>query len=758
MTRLPHTPAGPRTTAALVLALALFTALLAGTAARPAAADPPNLGPLTPRDVVYQIITDRFDDGDAANNVPAGFDSSLYDGTGTDLKLYQGGDWQGVIDRIGYLKGMGVTAVWISAPYANRDTVIEDHQPGGGVDRWTSFHGYHARNYFTTNKHFGTLEEFGDLRDALHAEGIKLVVDFVTNHTSRWQNPTLGYAAEDGLLYEPDRDAGGTFCFDSTGEPYDCSGDSQVENLVADPHNDTNGWFHGIGDRGGDGSRFGYRHKDLGSLADFSQENAQVVAYLEDAAGFWKAQGVDGFRHDATLHMNPAFTKGLRDAIDSADGGPVSHFGEFFIGRPDPKYDEYRTFPDRTGVNNLDFEYFRAATNTFGHFSESMADFGNMMLATHGDYAYEHQAVTFIDNHDVTRFRYIQPNDKPYHAGLATLLLSRGTPNIYYGTEQYVTSADASDIAGRVFMETETTFDTTTAAYQLIGALAGLRQSNEALAYGLTSVLYSSSDVLVFQRQFYDHRVVAAVNRRPDVSYSVPWLHTGLPDSTYGDELGGLLGGGSASVSSGGWMASFTLDPGEVSVWSSDPAPPSTPRIGDVVSTHARAGSTLVISGTGLDGSVGVKVDGVAASVLSNSAERIEAVVPGGVAAGPADVTVTKGGATSNAFTIEVLGGDQVQVIFKIDETTTWGQNIHVVGSIPELGSWDPAHASEAMLNPNYPEWFLPVSVPAGTTFDFKFIKKDGSGAVTWEGGSNRVLTSPSSTTGTMDTPVYSWQ
>lgn len=108
--------------------------------------------------------------------------------------------------------------------------------------------------------------------------------------------------------------------------------------------------------------------------------------------------------------------KGLKDAVDSAPGGPITHFGEFFIGRPDPKYEEYRTFPDRTGVNNLDFEYYRAATNTFGYFSETMKDFGEMMIKTSNDYIYENQAVTFIDNHDVTRFRYIQPNDKPYHA------------------------------------------------------------------------------------------------------------------------------------------------------------------------------------------------------------------------------------------------------------------------------------------------------------------------------------------------------
>ncbi len=84
------------------------------------------LGPVTSKDVIYQIITDRFYDGDTSNNVPSGFDPSLFDGTGTDIRMYQGGDWQGIIDKIPYLQSMGITAVWISAPYENRDTVTDD--------------------------------------------------------------------------------------------------------------------------------------------------------------------------------------------------------------------------------------------------------------------------------------------------------------------------------------------------------------------------------------------------------------------------------------------------------------------------------------------------------------------------------------------------------------------------------------------------------------------------------------------------------
>ena len=102
------------------------------------------------------------------------------------------------------------------------------------------------------------------------------------------------------------------------------------------------------------------------------------------------------------------------------------------------------------------------------------------------------------------------------------------------------------------------------------------------------------------------------------------------------------------------------------------------------------------------------------------------------------------------------LLGQGLIVIFHENATTSVGQNIYVVGNNYELGNWDPSQSYVAFWNPNYPDWYLPVNVPANTTIEFKFIKRDGSGSVTWEGSSNHTFTTP--TSGTADTLNYSWQ
>ncbi|MFD0256060.1 carbohydrate-binding module family 20 domain-containing protein [Streptomyces sp. NPDC127113] len=79
-------------------------------------------------------------------------------------------------------------------------------------------------------------------------------------------------------------------------------------------------------------------------------------------------------------------------------------------------------------------------------------------------------------------------------------------------------------------------------------------------------------------------------------------------------------------------------------------------------------------------------------------------------------------------------------VSFAVNATTSWGQNIYVTGNRPELGDWNPGNALK--LDPAaYPVWKGDVELPEGTSFEYKYVRKDEAGNVTWESGANRTAT-----------------
>ncbi|MGW4638518.1 carbohydrate-binding module family 20 domain-containing protein [Sphaerisporangium sp. NPDC004334] len=91
-----------------------------------------------------------------------------------------------------------------------------------------------------------------------------------------------------------------------------------------------------------------------------------------------------------------------------------------------------------------------------------------------------------------------------------------------------------------------------------------------------------------------------------------------------------------------------------------------------------------------------------------------------------------------------------VATSFNANVTTTWGQNVFVVGDLAELGAWNPAGAV-ALSSASYPVWRATVALPAGTAVQYKYIKKNPDGSVTWESDPNRSFTTPASGTATRD-------
>src|SRR4029077_20968186 len=99
--------------------------------------------------VIYQIVTDRFFDGDPSNDDPPQ-SKGLFDATCTNFQMYWGGDFAGIQQKMAYLAGMGITAIWISPPVDNINVAANL----GGTSL-APFHGFWARDMKRTEEHFG---------------------------------------------------------------------------------------------------------------------------------------------------------------------------------------------------------------------------------------------------------------------------------------------------------------------------------------------------------------------------------------------------------------------------------------------------------------------------------------------------------------------------------------------------------------------------------------------------------------------------
>jgi hypothetical protein len=154
-----------------------------------------------------------------------------------------------------------------------------------------------------------------------------------------------------------------------------------------------------------------------------------------------------------------------------------------------------------------------------------------------------------------------------------------------------------------------------------------------------------------------------------------------------------------------------------------------------------------------------VKFGTTTATINSWSPTQIVASTPS-VTNGNYNVTVTNsGGQVSNGIQYTVLTAKMIPVTFTVYNATPTqvGDYIFLTGNTVELGNWATTWdgAVGPMLPPNYPNWFLNASVPAGQTIQFKFIKIAANGAVTWEAGSNHAYTVPTSGTGYVN---VNWQ
>ena len=264
-------------------------------------------------EAVYFVLTDRFVDGDPANNqVRQGggnhtFDRPIRGANGVPDNIgYLGGDFRGLLDHANYIRDMGFTSVWITPIVDNPDEAFTGgNRIGEGffADRGkTGFHGYWGVNFYRVDEHLESADlNFAAFTRRMHSEhGLKIVLDIVGNHGS----PSFTMPVDQPKF----------------GEIYD-AGDRLVadhQNLrpeQLDPANPLHRWFH--------------REPDLAELSNFDDTNPEVMDYLVGAYLQWIEQGAAAFRIDTIRHVPHAFWREFTARIRAKHPG-FFMFGESF--------------------------------------------------------------------------------------------------------------------------------------------------------------------------------------------------------------------------------------------------------------------------------------------------------------------------------------------------------------------------------------------------------------------------------------------
>jgi glycosidase len=683
------------------------------------------------KQVIYQVVTDRFFDGDTTNDNPSQ-SPGLFDSTHTQWQAYWGGDLAGVQQQLSYIEGIGATSIWISPPVNNENL----NAASTGIS--APYHGYWNRDFMQIEEHFGdttnSFTAFNNLVSAMHTKGMKIIVDQANNHS----NPDN--VGEFGSLYN-----NGTF--------------------MAAANNDPNGYFHHNPNISNFNDRYQVQYLTLEDLADLNQENGTIDAYLKTAAVQLQSHSADAFRLDAVKHVTWGWEPSFANAVFS--NAPSFLYGEWDqTSTSDPLYPDSVKFANKSGISLLDFPMNTAIRDVFAS-NNNFSEIDTTLSTENSNFTFPNDLVTFFDSQDESRFLTLNNNQNRLQEAMAFLLTNRGIPIIFYGDEQYLFNNTAgsdgnpgTDPYNRVWMSS---FSTTTPAYTLISKLAALRQSNDGVGYGTHAQRWMNNDVYIYERQFFKDIVLVAINKNDTTSYPISGLNTALPAGTYTDYLGGLMGGQSLTVTTGTGgnnpAGAITLPAHSVSVWQVSSAA-TAPEVGSIGPTVGQPGMKVTIAGDGFGSSTGsVAINGTPATINSWTNTSVTFTVPGVTGGVYSAQLKNSAGTAANAIQFTVLTAKLIPVTFTVNNATptSTGDYIFLAGNTVELGLWGTTFntAVGPMLDPNYPNWFLNTSMPAGQTIQFKFLKIAANGTVTWENGANHSYTVPTSGVGSL---TVTWQ
>lgn len=304
------------------------------------------------------------------------------------------GDFRGIASKASYLKELNVGCVWLMP-----------------IHESPSYHGYDVIDYYSTNEDYGSIDDFKYMLDVLHQYDIKVLIDFVANHTSsqnQWfldalSNPDSPYADYYEFTDEPDSTSGWRY-----NEKYDKY----------------------------------YRGNFSEGMPDLNFQNKAVWTEMKNAAGYWLDMGVDGFRLDASMHIDPDWSITHAWWQDFESYVKSKNPDAFVVG------ENWTTDTDAVASffadmdSSFDFPLQEQIMKLSGGQQLNIVGFVNRELKKQEAYANNTLDIpktsvmtTFLNNHDQTRtVSYLGSVEKAKLAAAIQLTLP-GMPFIYYGEE-----------------------------------------------------------------------------------------------------------------------------------------------------------------------------------------------------------------------------------------------------------------------------------------------------------------------------------
>lgn len=397
---------------------------------------------------------------------PLGFCGAPFENDGVEVNRIQK-----VIEWIPHIKKLGANAIYFS-PVFESDT-----------------HGYNTRDYTKIDKRLGTNADFAKVCDALHKEGIRVVLDGVFNHVGR------GFWAFQDVLQNRENSR-----YKDWFARIDFGGNSNYNDGL---------WYEGW-----EGNY---------DLVKLNLRNEEVVQHIFSAIKGWIEEfDIDGLRLDVAYCLDEDFARRLRSFCDSQKQ-------DFFLVGEMLHGDYNRMMNDQMFHSVTNYECYKGLFSSFN--SMNMFEIAHSLNRQYGPeqwciYRGKH-LMSFVDNHDVTRIASILTNKNHLPLTYGLLLGMPGVPCIYYGSEwgEEGVKAPNNDYALRPCFEEPKPNELT----EEIKKMIHVRTGSNALCHGSYRNVVLTNHQLIFERRTDDERMLVAINA------------SDAPFTAHNGELGGTM-------------------------------------------------------------------------------------------------------------------------------------------------------------------------------------------------------------------------